>query len=427
MIGRGRALRPDDCEMALLPAHFKAPAKPAALPYDAPMATLPLQPLVIALTLAAGGVAMALALWASARRQPEPLRAAQLLWARGLAALPLGWVLLELSLATATPSLSVPAKMLFMAAFMEFLRAMRAVDGEHVARFWLWVPVGAVGLLSLGFLASHPSDPMRTGLLSLLCAIAAASTAQSAWRHLRAGGSTQAGVLCLAFVLVAAVLAGRAGLLFLPESAALRTWAETPLAQGLLLGICVLGPAVATLSFVLVGADRLLDRLERIASRDSLTGAASRRAFFELAGARFELARNRRKSLAVIVIDVDRFKSVNDEFGHAGGDLALQGIANALREGLREQDLLGRLGGEEFAALLPDADLALASQVAERLRRAVASLELSSDGRRMSLRICAGVASLAPGDDSLHALLVRADRGLYDAKRAGRDRVGVVV
>ena len=119
-----------------------------------------------------------------------------------------------------------------------------------------------------------------------------------------------------------------------------------------------------------VGADRLLDRLERIASRDSLTGAASRRAFFELAGARFELARNRRKSLAVIVIDVDRFKSVNDEFGHAGGDLALQGIANALCEGLREQDLLGRLGGEEFAALLPDADLALASQVAERLRRA---------------------------------------------------------
>ena len=152
------------------------------------MPALPLQPLMIALTLAAGGVAMALALWASARRQPEPLRTAQLLWARGLAALPLGWVLLELSLAAGTPALSVPAKMLFMAAFMEFLRAMRTLEGEHVARFWLWMPVGAVGMLSLGFLASYPTDPMRTGLLSLLCAIAAASTAQSTWRHLRAGG-----------------------------------------------------------------------------------------------------------------------------------------------------------------------------------------------------------------------------------------------
>lgn len=106
-----------------------------------------LQPLVIALTLAAGGLAMALALLASARRQPEPVRSAQLLWARGLACLPLGWVLLEFSVATASPVWSVPAKMLFVAAFMEFLRAMRAVEGEHVARFWFWLPVGAVGLL----------------------------------------------------------------------------------------------------------------------------------------------------------------------------------------------------------------------------------------------------------------------------------------
>lgn len=417
---------PDATEMAPPAPIFKARTRPGRLPYDAAMPGTAFQPLVIALTLAAGGLAMALALLASARRQPEPVRCAQLLWARGLACLPLGWVLLEVSLATASPAWSVPAKMLFMAAFMEFLRAMRAVEGEHVARFWFWLPVGAVGLLSLGFLASHPSDPMRTGLLSLMCAIAAASTAQSAWRHLRAGGSPQAGVLCLAFVGVAVVLAGRAGLLFLPAQTAPRLWAETPLAQSLLLGICVLGPAVATLSFVLVGADRLLDRLERIASRDSLTGAASRHAFFESAQFHTAEARRRGQSLAVIAIDVDRFKSVNDDFGHAGGDVALRAIVAALREGLREKDLLGRLGGEEFAALLPDTDLALASQVAERLRRAVASLDLDFGGRRMPLRICAGVASLGGDDDGLHAMLMRADRGLYDAKRAGRNRVGVV-
>lgn len=387
------------------------------------MPGIAIEPLVVACTLLAGALAMVAALAASARRQPEPVRAAQLAWARGLAGLPLGWVLLEASVALDTHALAVPAKMLFMAAFVEFLGAMRRLDGDPIDRRWFWIPVLAVGLLSVGFAAAFPSDPMRTGLLNLLCAAAALSTAQSALAHLRNGGSPQAAVLVAAFAGVAVILIGRATLLYLPADAPARLWAESPLAQSLLLGSSVLGPAVATLAFALMGADRLLDRLERIASRDSLTGAASRHAFLEAANASLARARQRGEPLSVVVVDLDHFKSVNDAFGHAGGDTALKRVASALGQALREQDLLGRLGGEEFAALLPGADVATARQVAERLREAVAAAVLEINGQRVPLRLSAGVACLRPGDRDLGGLLDRADRGLYQAKRAGRDQV----
>ena len=390
------------------------------------MPGLPIHPLAVAATLLAGALAMAAALLLSARRQPEPLRSAQQTWARGLAYLPLGWVLLEAARLGASPAWAILAKALFMAAFVEYLRALRRLQGEVLSWRWFWTPVLAVALLSLGFTLAHPADPMRTGLLSLLCAAAAASTAQSALRHRREGGSPQSRVLAACFIVVAAVMVGRAGLLYLPADAAPRLWAESPMAQSLLLGLCALGPAVATLAFVLMGADRLLDRLDRLARRDMLTGAASRHGFMEAANARCEHARRDGGPLSVVVLDVDRFKAVNDAFGHAGGDQALQRVAETLREALREQDLLGRLGGEEFAALLPGADLVLARQVAERLRAAVADIVLELDGRRVPLRISAGVASLESRDEGLHDLLLRADRGLYEANRGGRDQVGEV-
>lgn len=390
------------------------------------MPGLPIHPLAVATTLLAGAVAMALALLLSARRQPEPIRSAQQTWARGLVFLPLGWVLLESARLGASPAWAILAKALFMAAFVEYLRAVRQLLGEILPWRWFWTPVLAVALLSLGFTLAHPADPMRTGLLSLLCAAAAASTAQTALRQRREDGSPQTRVLAGCFVVVAVVMVGRAGLLYLPADAALRQWAESPLAQSLLLGLCALGPAVATLAFVLMGADRLLDRLDRLARRDTLTGAASRHGFMESATSRCLQARRAGEPLSVIVLDVDRFKSVNDAFGHAGGDQALQCVAETLRAGLRDQDLLGRLGGEEFAVLLPGADLALARHVAERLRAGVAAIRLDLDQRPVPLRISAGIATLEARDEGLHALLLRADRGLYEAKRGGRDQVGEV-
>ena len=166
--------------------------------------------------------------------------------------------------------------------------------------------------------------------------------------------------------------------------------------------------------------------LRQIASTDALTGVMSRRAWIEAAEA--ELGRSGRyeRPLSVMIVDVDHFKAINDTFGHNVGDMVLKQLAQVLTDGLRQFDQLGRLGGEEFAVLLPetDADAAIAS--AERMRSLVENRFFADlDGRRCT--ISAGVAEAGPEGDSLPPLLDRADKALYRAKANGRNRVEIAV
>jgi diguanylate cyclase (GGDEF)-like protein len=121
------------------------------------------------------------------------------------------------------------------------------------------------------------------------------------------------------------------------------------------------------------------------------------------------------------VIDIDHFKAVNDEHGHAAGDRVLAGVAGSMRENLRAEDQLGRLGGEEFLALLPDADAHAAATAAEKLRSEVAALEVDYEGRDLGVTISAGWATWE--GEAPDELLQRADEALYEAKRSGRDQV----
>ena len=161
--------------------------------------------------------------------------------------------------------------------------------------------------------------------------------------------------------------------------------------------------------------------LEAQAIEDSLTGVLSRRGFGKAADAVVARSLRRSEPVGVLVIDLDHFKAVNDTFGHAGGDAVLREATKAWRTVLRESDLLGRLGGEEFAVLLPLTDLRQAREVAERLREATSRLSLTA---LPSLRVTTsvGVAALRP-QESLAQALERADLALYQAKRAGRNRV----
>lgn len=161
--------------------------------------------------------------------------------------------------------------------------------------------------------------------------------------------------------------------------------------------------------------------LRQLATVDGLTGVATRRAFKADAEKYVALARRHRSQLSVISFDIDHFKKVNDTYGHAGGDMVLKAVASAAQAGLRASDLLGRLGGEEFAAILPDADGAAAMVVAEKLRLAFRGLEFA--GSRPPIRVSAsfGVATLDPGRDDLDAVLLKADEALYEAKAAGRN------
>lgn len=170
---------------------------------------------------------------------------------------------------------------------------------------------------------------------------------------------------------------------------------------------------------------RLFEEVRQLARTDPLTGLANRRHFFELAQRELERVRRGRGAVAIIMLDIDHFKQVNDCFGHQSGDMALRAVADLLRDGLRAADVSARFGGEEIVVLLPDTDLTRAMAVAERLRQAVSALSLPTARGTLSLTASFGVAALNAGQPliSLETLLARADEACYTAKRCGRDCV----
>jgi diguanylate cyclase len=164
-------------------------------------------------------------------------------------------------------------------------------------------------------------------------------------------------------------------------------------------------------------------RLQELASTDSLTGCLNRGAFTRVIENFLEFrGAGKPPTGALLVIDADHFKSINDRFGHHSGDEALNLIAAAIRASLRKDDWLGRIGGEEFGVFLPKADLAQASQVAERVRKMVSAVDFIANGEPCDLSVSVGGAAFARRI-SFGDLFRIADDRLYTAKKTGRDRV----
>ena len=159
-------------------------------------------------------------------------------------------------------------------------------------------------------------------------------------------------------------------------------------------------------------------RLRQLAGTDELTGLCNRRAFFDRARELVALARRYEQPIALLTIDIDRFKQINDELGHAEGDRALQRLATILRRNLRATDVPARFGGDEFVVIMPQTRLEAALVVAERIRREVAA----SDGP-VALSVSIGATAASGAEADLDLLLARSDRALYAAKRMGRNRV----
>ncbi|MBK3736610.1 PAS domain S-box-containing protein/diguanylate cyclase (GGDEF)-like protein [Azospirillum brasilense] len=165
------------------------------------------------------------------------------------------------------------------------------------------------------------------------------------------------------------------------------------------------------------------ERLRRLSITDPLTGVSNRRHFVEAAEQELTRARRHGRPVTLLMLDLDHFKSINDTHGHAVGDEALRTFTAAGRALLRENDLLGRTGGEEFAILLPDTDVAGARMVAERIRRRTAELAVPSGDQAVRFTVSIGVACCAAGTRDVDAMLSSADEALYRAKAAGRNRV----
>lgn len=168
-----------------------------------------------------------------------------------------------------------------------------------------------------------------------------------------------------------------------------------------------------------------LNKAEQRANTDTLTGLPNRRAWDEFLRASQAAAMETGEPLSVLLIDIDRFKKFNDNFGHGVGDQVLRLMAKALRDGVREKDLPARYGGEELIAVLPGAELAACEVIAERIRRSVAECQITrrSTGDILpGITVSVGVAQFRPGE-SMAQFLERCDSALYLAKRTGRNRV----
>jgi diguanylate cyclase (GGDEF)-like protein len=161
-----------------------------------------------------------------------------------------------------------------------------------------------------------------------------------------------------------------------------------------------------------------------LATIDSLTGLVNRRAFFERTDSARLLATRLHSPISLMMIDIDHFKRLNDRFGHATGDEALRVFAATAQQTLRDHDIMGRLGGEEFALVLPATDLEGATQAAERLRHAVAVALPPASDSQYGMTVSIGVVVIDP-NEHINSALARADRALYAAKSSGRDCVVV--
>jgi diguanylate cyclase (GGDEF)-like protein len=301
-----------------------------------------------------------------------------------------------------------------------------------------------------GTLVPDPDPSDHSGLLALAGACAALATILYAWcppAPVLSVLPTAGIVLVGAAVAIASPLASTPAYYLMPVLASayfgstrrvvvdlcvcaatlaivLALWVEPVVRTAVFIGTMI--PAVCV-ALVVVGLRRRLDAhvsdLRNLADTDPLTGALNHGAFGDALDRALERYHATGRGAALLLIDVDHFKSVNDRFGHQEGDRMLRLVSGLLAEQKRRDDLLGRVGGEEFALLLPDVDPTAAHRVAERIR---AALRAATASARTSLTLSVGIAALSPVVDTSHALLHAADRALYAAKGQGRDRAVVV-
>jgi diguanylate cyclase (GGDEF)-like protein len=320
---------------------------------------------------------------------------------------------------------AVPEFALLGSVLLLLLALRRMLRSRQRPRDIAWI----AGLGAAGIAAGLASGSGLAPQLASTAAVAALGlmAVHEVWRGI--GSRLSPGIrscTTLPFAMLALMaLAHGAELLLAPGWASHVLEGRLPSAGRAVLWLVV--TAAITLSLIALMIWRLVMRIQHLTHRDPLTGALNRRAFEQaLADSQAQLQRGR--GFALVMIDIDHFKQINDRHGHPAGDAALQHCVRVWQAGLREIDCLGRLGGEEFCALLPLAvpgDLATAAAVAERLRASLAAQPLRWNDLELRLSASLGVALPVVGDAQGEVGLARADAELYRAKAEGRDRVCV--
>lgn len=281
----------------------------------------------------------------------------------------------------------------------------------------LWPRIALIAALApplAWFTLVEPSFNARVLLVSLVWAYMQLSLARLVWRQGPEVFSTRFTVVTL--VLHAAVLLLRffSSLMPLPGENLL----DPSRIQTLYIVVNALMIMALLVGCILMASDRLRLAYEDAAAHDSLTHALVRRALLEICELELERCRRHQRSMALLMLDIDHFKRINDQYGHQAGDRVLVDFTHRLARVLRRGDQLGRFGGEEFVVMLPETGQEAALQVAERIRQAVAE---SGEGLP-AITVSIGGTCRLEGDQGTDALLGRADQALYRAKAEGRNR-----
>jgi len=283
------------------------------------------------------------------------------------------------------------------------------------------VLVGIVAGFAVYYTYVDHNLPMRFGTISAVYAILLGSSARAIYRRgqpLNAITHVTGGL----FALGTAVMSYRAAIYLFTAQPVDSIFVVSPL-QVLAYAMGGLLPVVSTVGFLLMCTELSQQELTKAARLDYLTGICNRRAIEDLAGRSIAAARRHGMPLAMMIIDVDHFKRINDEFGHEGGDGALIETVRRIRDSLRTEDLVGRLGGEEFVAVMPSTDGQSALAAAERIRSSFSEAPMRIGGGDITITVSVGVAVLDAQDQQYSHLLRRADRAMYAAKTAGRNKV----
>ena len=339
-------------------------------------------------------------------------------WNLGLGLFAVGWLLIVLR--SVVPPLAgvAAAHALLLAGLCSQYAALLEFGGRRVPP-WL-VPVPA----ALLFLALVPLVDRYAGMTLLVSSVHSGAFLALALVLVRLGAQAGPVRWLSGGILVLAALAIMARAIDIWQHPAATPDLFTASALHAFGFIMLLAVTVSTaFSFLVMQRRSAEARVRHLAMHDGLTDLYNRRALVELSERELARARRAGSPTAVLMLDLDHFKRINDAYGHAAGDRVLVDFAARLRDGLRAGDLAGRYGGEEFSVVLPATGEAAAAVVAERICAAVAARPLGD--LEVATTASIGVAASAPGECGIEALLDRADRALYSAKQAGRNRVAL--
>jgi diguanylate cyclase (GGDEF)-like protein len=343
-------------------------------------------------------------------------------WSIGLTLCGFGWLIVLLHASPVPAAMTIIANSLVVAGYSTaWLSIRRFNDDSFDARRVVTAVLFFAALFTVAWLAGAELRD-RCIMVSFLTGCLALLAGLEIFKGGRAEPLQGRFPTALAFAVLGSALVIRAGLsLYHPLPAQGAEYDDpTPGVALFITTICLIG---ITLGLLMMSTERLRNRYAKLALTDELTELPNRRSFLEQGDRLSQRTQMDDASACVLMMDLDYFSSVNERFGHAGGDQALLAFANLLRNAMRPGDLVARYGGEEFSAILAGVDVREGGRIAERIRSALAGLAIEVRGQTIKITVSIGVAPLQKGD--LRAAIRKADDALYQAKALGRDQVAV--